>query len=96
MVKVGIIGASGYTGGELIRILAQHPEAEVYSITSRTHAGKRLDEVFTSFSGWQGPCFIGSDTSDAVVGCDVVFLAVPHGVAMQLAPALLVGRPESD
>ena len=69
--------------------MAQHPEAEVYSITSRTHAGKRLDEVFTSFSGWQGPCFTGSDTSDAVAGCDVAFLAVPHGVAMQLAPTLI-------
>lgn len=89
MIKVGIIGASGYTGGELIRILAQHPEADVAAITSRTHEGKKLEEVFPSFSGWKGPVFCGSDSPDAVEGCDIVFLAVPHGVAMQLAPALL-------
>ncbi len=89
MVKIGIIGASGYTGGELIRILANHPEAEIAAITSRTHAGKKLEEVFPSFAGWDGPVFHGSDSSEAVAGCDLVFLAVPHGVAMNLAPDLL-------
>jgi N-acetyl-gamma-glutamyl-phosphate reductase len=89
MIKVGIIGASGYTGGELIRILANHPEAEVGAITSRTHEGKKLEEVFSSFAGWQGPVFGGSDSPEAVEGCEVVFLAVPHGVAMKLTPALI-------
>jgi N-acetyl-gamma-glutamyl-phosphate reductase len=89
MVKVGIIGASGYTGGELIRLLAGHPGAEVTAITSRTHARKKLEEVFPSFAGWDGPKFSGSDSPEAVAGCDLVFLAVPHGVAMEIAPALL-------
>jgi N-acetyl-gamma-glutamyl-phosphate reductase len=89
MIKVGIIGASGYTGGELIRILAQHPEAEVTAITSRSHEGKKLEEVFPSFAGWNGPRFVGSDSPEGVAGCDLVFLAVPHGVAMKLAPQLL-------
>lgn len=89
MVKVGIIGATGYTGGELIRILAGHPEAEVTAITSRTNAGKKLEEVYPSFLGWDGPVFGGSDSPEAVAECDVVFLAVPHGVAMDLAPALI-------
>lgn len=89
MIKVGIIGASGYTGGELIRLLAGHPGARVSAITSRTHAGKRLEEVFGVFAGWDGPVFGGSDSPEAVEECDVVFLAVPHGVAMELAPALL-------
>lgn len=89
MIKVGIIGASGYTGGELIRILAQHPKADVTAITSRTHEGKRLEEVFANFSGWKGPLFSGSDAPEAVEDCDVVFLAVPHGVAMKLAPPIL-------
>jgi N-acetyl-gamma-glutamyl-phosphate reductase len=89
MIKVGIIGASGYTGGELVRILAGHPQARVTAITSRTHAGKKLEEVFPVFAGWDGPVFGGTDTPKAVEGCDVVFLAVPHGVAMELAPALL-------
>ncbi len=89
MIKVGIIGASGYTGGELLRILAQHPKVEIAAITSRTYEGKKLEEVFASFTGWNGPTFNGSDSADAVDGCDLVFLAVPHGVAMALTPALL-------
>lgn len=89
MVKIGIIGASGYTGGELVRILANHPEVEIAAITSRTHAGKKMEEVFANFAGWDGPSFIGSDSAEAVADCDLVFLAVPHGVAMNLAPALL-------
>ncbi|MCL6589112.1 MAG: N-acetyl-gamma-glutamyl-phosphate reductase [Firmicutes bacterium] len=92
MIKVGIIGASGYTGSELIRILARHPQAEITAITSRTHEGKRLEEVFPSFAGWDGPVFSGSDTPESVRGCNVVFLAVPHGVAMKLTPALLAAK----
>jgi N-acetyl-gamma-glutamyl-phosphate reductase len=89
MVKVGIIGATGYTGSELVRILAQHPEAEVTVITSRTSEGKKLEEIFYHFTGWNGPVFSGSESPEAVKGCDIVFLAVPHGVAMELVPALI-------
>jgi N-acetyl-gamma-glutamyl-phosphate reductase len=89
MIKVGIIGASGYTGGELIRLLAGHPEAKVTALTSRTHVGKKLEEVFPVFVGWDGPVFGGTDTPEAVADCDAVFLATPHGVAMELAPTLL-------
>ncbi len=89
MVKVGIIGATGYTGSELIRILAGHPEAEVTAITSRSNEGKKLEEIFYHFTGWNGPLFTGSDSPEAVKGCDVVFLAVPHGVAMEMVPTLL-------
>lgn len=89
MLKVGIIGATGYTGGELIRILTNHPNAEIAAITSRTHAGKKLEEVFPSFTGWDGPLFSGSDSPEGVAGCELVFLAVPHSVAIELAPPLL-------
>lgn len=89
MIKVGIIGATGYTGGELIRVLALHPEAEITAITSRTNEGKKLEDVYYNFTGWNGPVFTGSDSSEAVAGCDVVFLAVPHGAAMELAPILI-------
>jgi N-acetyl-gamma-glutamyl-phosphate reductase len=89
MLNVGIIGASGYTGGELIRILSLHPQVEIRAITSRTHEGKKLEEVFPSFSGWDGPVFGGSDSPEGVASCDLVFLAVPHSVAIQLAPPLL-------
>ncbi len=89
MIKVGIIGATGYTGGELIRILSKHPEVEITAITSRSNEGKKLEEIFYSFNGWNGPVFTGSDSPDAVAGCDVVFLAVPHGAAMDIAAELL-------
>ncbi len=89
MIKVGIIGATGYTGGELIRILAGHNEVEIKAITSRSNAGKSLEEVFGNFAGWKGPVFSGSDSPEAVAGCDLVFLAVPHGVSMGIAPELL-------
>ncbi|MGE5581846.1 MAG: N-acetyl-gamma-glutamyl-phosphate reductase [Bacillota bacterium] len=89
MVKIGIIGATGYAGGELIRILSQHPEAEITAITSRTNEGKKLEEIFYSFTGWNGPAFTGSDSPEAVKGCDLVFMAVPHGVAMEIVPPLL-------
>lgn len=89
MIKVGIIGASGYTGNELARILAHHPEAEITAITSRTLEGRKLEEVYGGFTGWDGPVFSGSDSPDAVAGCDVVFLAMPHGVALDLVPSLL-------
>lgn len=89
MLKVGIIGASGYTGGELIRLLSQHPMVEIAAITSRSNEGKKLEEVFPSFIGWDGPVFSGSDSPEGVAGCDLVFLAVPHSVAIQLAPPLI-------
>lgn len=89
MIKVGIIGASGYTGNELVRILTQHPEAEIVAITSRTHEGRKFEEVYGNFTGWNGPVFTGSDSADAVAGCDVVFMAMPHGVALELVPPLL-------
>lgn len=89
MIKVGIIGASGYTGNELVRILAQHPEAEIVAITSRTHEGRKFEDVYGNFTGWDGPVFSGSDSADAVADCDVVFMAMPHGVALELVPPLL-------
>ncbi len=89
MIKVGIIGATGYTGNELVRILAHHPEAEITAITSRSHAGRKLEEVYGNFIGWNGPTFSGSDSPDSVAGCDLVFLALPHGVALELVPSLL-------
>ena len=94
MIKVGIIGASGYTGNELVRILTQHPEAEIVAITSRTHEGRKFEEIYGNFTGWNGPVFTGSDSEDAVAGCEVVFMAMPHGVALELVPPLLEKRAE--
>lgn len=88
-VKVGIIGASGYTGGELLRLLAGHPQARVAAVTSRSLAGRAVGEVFPNLgSAYPDLRFAATDSPEAVAGCEVVFLTVPAGVAMTLAPAL--------
>jgi N-acetyl-gamma-glutamyl-phosphate reductase len=83
--KIGIIGASGYSGEELIRLLLRHPHVEISSISSRQHAGKPVGEVFPRFLGLLPMMFV--DPKE-VTG-DVVFLALPHGVAAEFAVPLL-------
>ena len=87
IVKVGIVGGTGYTGVELLRMLTLHPNAKVTMITSRKEAGTRLDAMFPSL---RGRCdLVFSDTATADLSqCDVVFYATPHGVAMSDAPKL--------
>ncbi len=88
MIKVGIVGGTGYTGVELLRLLAQHPDVELYAITSRGEAGTGVAEMFPSLRGRVGLKF--EDPAKAnLAACDVVFFATPNGVAMQQAPALL-------
>jgi N-acetyl-gamma-glutamyl-phosphate reductase len=87
-IKIGIVGGTGYTGVELLRILAQHPQAEVRAITSRTEAGVRVADMFPSLRGHVDLTF--TDTSGArLEQCDVVFFATPHGVAMREAQRLV-------
>lgn len=89
-LSVGIIGASGYTGGELLRLLAGHPGVRVTAATSRSLAGQPVGEVFPSLgSAYPDLAMAATDSPEAVAGCEAVFLAVPAGVAMSLAPALL-------
>jgi len=88
MIKVGIVGGTGYTGVELLRLLAQHPDVELSVITSRAEAGSAVADMFPSLRGRVDLCF--SDPGLApLVDCDVVFFATPNGVAMQQARALL-------
>jgi N-acetyl-gamma-glutamyl-phosphate reductase len=90
MIKVGIVGGTGYTGVELLRLLAVHPQAEVHTITSRKEAGMPVAEMVPSLRGL--PRVTGLKYSDAaqadLKGCDVVFFATPHGVAMAQAREL--------
>lgn len=88
MIKVGIVGGTGYTGVELLRLLAQHPEVELRAITSRQEAGKAVSAVFPSLRGRVALAFSHPDQAD-LAGCDVVFFATPNGVAMGEARALL-------
>lgn len=88
MIKVGIVGGTGYTGVELLRLLAQHPEVELAAITSRGEAGTAVAEMFPSLRGRVGLKF--ADPKEAPLEeCEAVFFATPNGVAMQQTAALL-------
>lgn len=91
--KVAIVGASGYSGEELVRYLLQHPGAELTAVTSRQHAGKTLGEVYPRFRQTGVGAlvkFIAPDVASlAATGAQVAFLAVPHGVATEYAQELL-------
>ncbi len=88
MIKVGIVGATGYAGVELIRLLLAHPEVEITRLTSRAEAGVRVDRLFPNLRGaidlaFEDPAATNFDD------CDVVFFATPHAVAMNTVPALI-------
>ena len=88
MIKVGIVGGTGYTGVELLRLLAQHPHAEITAITSRKEAGMAVANMFSSLRGRVKLEFI-DPANASLQECDVVFFATPHGVAMEQARNLL-------
>lgn len=89
-MRVGVVGASGYTGGELLRILAQHPEVEVVAATSREYAGRPIHHVHFNLRGhYRGLRFEKLDVSRLSEKVDAAFLALPHGVSLHLVPQLL-------
>ncbi len=90
MISAAIVGGTGYTGIELIRLLSAHPEVSIDLLTSRSEAGTRADEIFPSLRGVSDIVFsdLGDNTLATLQKCDVVFFATPHGVAMQQAQAL--------
>jgi len=87
-IKIGIVGGTGYTGAELLRLLARHPRAKVEVLTSRQEAGKRADALFPSLRGHCEAVFEAPDV-ERLAACDAVFFATPHGAAMQMAPTLI-------
>jgi N-acetyl-gamma-glutamyl-phosphate reductase len=88
VIKVGIVGGTGYTGVELLRLLALHPQVELRTITSRADAGTPVSQMFPSLRGYLDINFTHPDTAH-LEQCDVVFFATPNGIAMQQARALL-------
>ncbi len=86
-IKVGIVGGTGYTGVELLRLLAQHPDCEMRVITSRKEAGMGVAEMFSNLRGRVSLKF-SEPSAAALTACDVVFFATPNGVAMNEARAL--------
>lgn len=87
-IKAGIVGGTGYTGVELLRLLSRHPDVQLQVITSRGEAGLPVADMFPSLRGVVDLAFSDPATVD-LTQCDVVFFATPHGVAMAQAPALV-------
>lgn len=89
MIKIGIVGGTGYTGVELLRLLATHPEAHVEIITSRSEEGVRVADMYPNLRGHYDDLAFSVPDTAALGRCDVVFFATPHGVAHALAAELL-------
>lgn len=88
MLTAGIVGGTGYTGAELLRLLSAHPEVNLAAITSRSHAGTRVDAMYPSLRGYVDLAFTEPE-ADALAACDLVFFATPNGTAMERVPELL-------
>jgi N-acetyl-gamma-glutamyl-phosphate reductase len=89
MFKVAIYGASGYTGQELLRLLVRHPHVDITAVTSRKYQGLILSDVFPVFTGITDIPFTDASPEAVIPLCDIVFLALPHGEAMDIVPQLL-------
>jgi N-acetyl-gamma-glutamyl-phosphate reductase len=88
IVKVGVVGATGYAGAELLRLLVDHPQAGVVAVTSRGNAGTKVSDLFPSLRGRLNIEFTVPAVKQ-LAQCDVVFFSTPHGVAMAMTPELL-------
>lgn len=88
MIKVGVVGGTGYTGVELLRLLARHPGVELTAITSRGDAGTPVASMFPSLRGWVDLAFVTPQEAH-LEACDLVYFATPNGIAMQQASALV-------
>jgi N-acetyl-gamma-glutamyl-phosphate reductase len=89
MLKVAVVGASGYTGGELLRILIGHPQVEICCLTSRQHEGLSIDQVFPSLSGFLSLSCEPLEVAAIAERVDLVFTALPHKSAMAVVPDFL-------
>lgn len=88
MIKVGIVGGTGYAGVELLRLLANHPDVELQVITSRSEAGKAVSDLYPNLRGYLTIKFSEPNISTLKM-CDLVFFATPNGIAMKMVPELL-------
>src|SRR5207247_2515281 len=89
MIKIAIFGGSGYGGSELLRILLQHPDADIQFVTANEQAGKAVSDVHKNLLGLTGLKFIKApEDLDSLQQIDCAFFALPHGQAMDMAPKL--------
>ena len=91
-IRIGVLGASGYTGADLVRLAARHPNIEMVALTANTHAGKRMDEVFPHFFMLDLPRLVGWEEVDWTA-LDAVFCGLPHGTTQEITAAVLAADP---
>lgn len=92
--KIGVLGASGYTGSELVRMLLRHPRAEIVLLTAERSAGKKMREVFPQFSPYELPTLVAIEGLDwAALKLDLVFCALPHATTQKVLKELLTKAP---
>jgi LysW-gamma-L-alpha-aminoadipyl-6-phosphate/LysW-L-glutamyl-5-phosphate reductase len=89
MLRIGIIGGSGYVGSELLRLLLLHPQAEVTMVTSRQSVGEYIFNVHPNLRGLTQLKFVPQDMAELQKNCDLIFTATPHGGSVNLVPKLL-------
>ncbi|RJQ65916.1 MAG: N-acetyl-gamma-glutamyl-phosphate reductase [Desulfobacteraceae bacterium] len=89
MIRVGVIGASGYAGAELVRLLAGHPQVKLNALTCRQDAGQRFDQIYPAMTGWVDLVCEAYDARKLIRSVDLVFTALPHQLPMSLVPELL-------
>jgi N-acetyl-gamma-glutamyl-phosphate/LysW-gamma-L-alpha-aminoadipyl-6-phosphate reductase len=89
MMRIGIIGGTGYVGGELLRLLLMHPQAEVTMVTSRQSAGEFIFNIHPNLRGLTQLKFVPQDMNELQKNCDLIFTATPHGGSVNLVPKLL-------
>src|SRR5476651_839028 len=94
--KIGVLGASGYTGSELVRMLLRHPRAEIALLTAERSAGKAMRDVFPQFSPFELPMLVAIDGLDwAKAGLDLAFCALPHATTQKVLKDLLAKSPST-
>jgi len=89
MINVGIAGASGYTGVELVKLISNHPEANLCAVTSNSYKGRSLTDIFPSMRGFENMVCQDLDIESIAPKIDVMFLALPHKISMEYVPKLL-------
>ena len=88
MIAVGVVGGTGYTGAELLRLLVTHPQVELKYVTSRSESGIKVADLFPNLRGFTDICFT-EPAVETLAQCDLVFFATPNGTAMQMVPELI-------
>jgi N-acetyl-gamma-glutamyl-phosphate reductase len=92
--KIGVLGASGYTGAELVRLILRHPRAELRLLTADSKAGKAMADVFPQFAPYDLPQLVAIPTDWSAIDLDLVFCALPHGTTQLVVASLIDKRPD--